>query len=124
MKLVRLLGVFAVMGTIFFLSSLPGDSFSLPDIIDIDKVLHALVYGVLALTVLFAIPEERYRRNPWLASLLVVVFCLLFGISDEYHQSFVPYRTPSVPDLGADTIGAVIVVSLWFKWIFRKISCC
>jgi VanZ family protein len=124
MKPIRLLWVFAVMGTIFFLSSLPGDSFSLPDIIDIDKVLHALVYGVLALTVLFAIHEDRYLRNPWLASLLGVLFCLLFGISDEYHQSFVPYRTPSVSDLVADTIGAVIVVSLWFKWKIRKISCC
>ena len=104
-----------VMGIIFFLSGQPGDSLDLPDIPDLDKVLHAIAYGVLALTVLFAVPEHKYRANPWRMSLLVVLICLLYGISDEFHQSFVPNRMPSVLDLIADTKGAVVVVFVWIK---------
>lgn len=104
-----------VVGTIFFLSGQPGDSLNLPDIPDLDKALHAIAYGVLAFTVLFAVPEHKYRASPWRVSLLVVLFCLLYGISDEFHQSFVPNRMPSVLDLIADTMGAVVVVFVWFK---------
>jgi VanZ family protein len=37
-----------------------------------------------------------------------LLLCLLYGMSDEFHQSFVPDRTPSVLDVAADTIGACI----------------
>ncbi len=103
------------MGIIFFLSNQPGDSLDLPDIPDLDKGLHCIVYGVLALSALFAVPEYKYQANPFWVSLLVVLFCLLYGISDEFHQSFIPGRFPSVLDLLADTIGAVVVVLVWFR---------
>ena len=109
----------AVMGIIFFLSDQPGDSLDLPDIPDLDKVLHAIAYGVLALTALFAVPEQKYRTNPWRVSLLVVLFCLLYGISDEIHQSFVPNRFPSVFDVVADTGGAVVAALIWF-WVKKQ----
>ena len=111
----RYIPMITVVGTIFFLSGQPGDSLNLPDIPDLDKALHAIAYGVLAFTVLFAVPEHKYRASPWRVSLLVVLFCLLYGISDEFHQSFVPNRMPSVLDLIADTMGAVVVVFVWFK---------
>jgi VanZ family protein len=104
-----------VMGIIFFLSSQSGDSLDLPDIPDLDKLLHAIAYGVLALTVLFTVPGHQYRKHPWRISLLVVLFCLLYGISDEFHQSFVPGRMPSVLDLTADTIGAAVAAVLWLQ---------
>ncbi len=112
--------VISVMAIIFFLSSLPGDEIFLPDVVNIDKLLHAGIYGLLALTVLFTVLEKRYQRNPFAISLLIVLFCMLYGVSDEYHQSFVPYRTPSVADLVADTTGAVIAVLFWFQWKSRK----
>ena len=103
------------MGIIFFLSNQPGDSLELPDIPDLDKVLHSIAYGVLALSALFAVPEQKYQAKPYQISLLVVLFCLLYGISDEFHQSFVPGRFSSVRDLVADTIGAVVVAFIWFR---------
>ena len=105
----------SVMGIIFFLSSQSGDSLDLPDIVNLDKALHAIAYCVLGLTVLFAIPEETYIANPYRISLLIVLFCLLYGISDEFHQSFVPNRYPSVYDIVADTVGGVIAVLIWPK---------
>jgi len=66
-----------VMGLIFSLSGVSGDSIPLPEVANLDKVLHAVMYGVLALTVLFALPERQCRLHPWKMSFLVVVFCLL-----------------------------------------------
>jgi len=111
----RYIPMITVMGIIFFLSNQPGDSLDLPDIPNVDKVLHAVAYGVLALTTLFAVPGHKYRANPWRICLLVVLFCFMYGVSDEFHQSFVPNRMPSVLDLIADTMGAVVVVFVWFK---------
>ncbi len=115
MNSLRFVPLIAVMGIIFFLSNQPGDSLDLPDIPDLDKGLHCIVYGVLALSALFAVPEYKYQANPFWVSLLVVLFCLLYGISDEFHQSFIPGRFPTVLDLLADTIGAVVVVLVWFR---------
>ncbi len=110
----RLLPLLTVMGGIFYLSHQPGDSFQLPDVPDIDKLLHSLVYAVLAASALFAVPPAFARRRPLLTSMLVVVFCIAYGISDEFHQSFIPGRTPSVWDLVADTLGAVLCSAGWY----------
>ncbi len=120
MNVLRYIPMLSVMGIIFFLSHQPGDSLNLPDIPDLDKLLHLAAYGVLALTVLFAVPAETYRQNPRRLSLLVVVFCLFYGVSDEFHQSFVPNRCPSLLDLAADTAGAVAAVLLWYSIKIRK----
>lgn len=106
----------AIMGIIFFLSHQPGDSIDLPDFPDIDKLLHSLVYGTLALATLYAVPGRVIMRFPLRTSVLVVLFCLFYGLSDEWHQSFIPGRFPSGWDIAADTLGAVVVVFLWVKW--------
>ncbi len=104
-----------VMGTIFFLSSQPGDTLSLPDIPNLDKLLHAGIYGLLAATTLFGVGTESWLGRRQLSGLFVVLFCMLYGISDEWHQSFVPGRTPSIWDLVADTIGATAMVICWSR---------
>ena len=108
----RWVPMFLVMGTIFYLSHQPGDSLHLPDITDLDKLLHGMAYGVLAASVLFALSPARYRHQPVRAGAGVVLFCLLYGISDEFHQSFIPGRCPSAADLVADTLGAALVVTV------------
>ena len=62
------------MGIIFFLSSQPGDTIDLPDIPDIDKILHALVYGVLALSAAYAVPKRYFHRHPYRTAGLVILF--------------------------------------------------
>ena len=108
-----------VMGLIFSLSGVAGDNIPLPDVVNLDKVLHAVVYGILAVTVFFALPEQQYRTHPWKISLLVVLFCALYGISDEFHQSFIPNRCPSVLDLLADATGAAIAALAWYRVRYR-----
>ena len=112
----RLVPVTLVMGTIFMQSHQSGDSFSLPNISNIDKLVHCLVYAVLGLTAIFALTPQFRQRRPWLASGVVVLFCLFYGISDEFHQSFIPGRISSGADLAADALGGVVAVVGYWAW--------
>ena len=116
-SLFRAIPMLAVMGIIFFLSHQPHLSLDL-EVSHQDKIFHAIAYGVLAASTLFAVLALgrgvfRSRSRLMLTGLGVVLFCLFYGISDEFHQSFIPGRESSLLDVAADTAGAVIVVSLW-----------
>lgn len=104
------------MAAIVYQSHQPGDSFSLPRIAHIDKLLHMLVYTVLGLTFLFALSPTWRHRRPLLAAVSAVLFCLLFGITDEFHQSFIPGRFPSGGDVVANTLGGVLAVLIAWGW--------
>lgn len=111
------------MGTIFLLSHQPGDSLHLPTFPGADKLAHMLAYATLAVTVLWFLGKRGAGRLKSTA-LWTVLFCLLFGLSDEFHQSFIPYRSVSGLDIVADTAGAALIAALWFysEWIQRKVS--
>ena len=93
-----------------------GENLSLPEIAYIDKFAHSLIYGVLASTAVLAVPAAKRGDSKGLFGVSVVLFCLLYGISDEYHQSFIPGRFPSMGDLVADVAGAAAAVCLWSLW--------
>jgi len=97
----------AVMGGIFFLSHQPGGSLPLPALAGLDKVLHAMAYAVLASTVLHAFPAPADRSAGRWHRVMVVLFCVLYGVGDEIHQSFIPARTATGGDLLADAAGAL-----------------
>ncbi len=105
-----------MMGIIFFLSSKTGDSFKVPSFPGIDKIAHASIYGVLAVTVIFAQSKKSRERKPLQVILITVIACLLYGISDEFHQSMVPGRFPSGLDIAADVCGATVVCVGWIWW--------
>ena len=43
---------------------------------------------------------------------MIILGIFLFSVSDEFHQSFVPGRTPSISDIGLDLIGMLIGVTI------------
>jgi VanZ family protein len=104
-----------IMGMIFFLSHQPYDILQLPPLIGPDKLLHVIAYSILAASFLYALLPFIDHSSRIVAGVVVVLFCLLYGISDEYHQSFIPGRFPSVWDVLADVSGAVLVVIWWWK---------
>lgn len=106
----RPLPLLGMMTVIFTLSHQSGDSFTLPAIINIDKLLHILVYTLLGSTAWYALPPCWRQDHPRAAAILVVVCCLLYGITDEWHQSFIPGRLASAADVAADTVGGALAV--------------
>jgi VanZ family protein len=66
-----------------------------------DKIAHVALYGVLGGALAWSRWSERGR--PVHAVLLGLG--LLYAVSDEWHQSFVPGRTASLADLAADAVG-------------------
>lgn len=105
-----------LMGTIFFLSHLPGSELQLVEIPMFDKFAHGVVYGLLAGAALYAVPPEIRRARPQRTALMIMFFCVAYGISDEFHQSFVPGRETSLGDLAADSVGAAVVILLWLRF--------
>ena len=44
----------------------------------------------------------------------------LYGISDDIHQYYVPYREADIFDGVADVIGAIIGLLVYQMWLRRK----
>ncbi len=65
---------------------------------------HLVAYAVLATLIRVALgPPERNMQ----ADVIAVALATLYGLSDEYHQSFVPGRDASSFDLMVDLAGAM-----------------
>lgn len=105
---VRLLPAFFWALLIFYLSSIPGTGFpKLPFFLrnlPVDKVVHFSLYFVLAIAMIRGHPGEKIRFILW--AWISLGFCVVYGITDEVHQYFVPGRDTSIFDLLADTLGA------------------
>ena len=93
---------------IFVLSSLPKSVFAETGIPFFDKFLHAIEYAVLGFLLIRGFKNSRLWLSDKNFILLVVVLATLYGISDEFHQHFVPNRTASLGDVFFDCIGSVI----------------
>ena len=102
-----------IMGIIFYLSHQPGDFVHLPLLMGFDKLLHVIAYSSLAGTFLYGLYPSIHGSNRSAVAIVVILFCTLYGISDEYHQSFIPGRFDSVWDVLADGLGALLVVGWW-----------
>src|SRR2546423_5205549 len=78
-------------------------------LVAVRKCAHVIEYAVLALLLWRAL-----RNTPVLGAKMLVVFgavmlgCALFAASDEFHQTFVKSRTPSVRDVLLDLAGAIL----------------
>ena len=109
----RAIPMAVVMGIIFYLSHQPSGTFQLPLITGLDKILHACIYTVLGLSSCFVFPSRVWRQHSVLISASVILFGLMFGISDEIHQSFIAGRDASGADVVADVVGAFVAVFLY-----------
>ena len=101
-----------------------GSSFShLPDVPGgfSDKTEHASEYAVLGVLFVRALAGRRWL-SPTLGCVIAAA-CLatLYGVSDEFHQLFVPDRDFDVRDMMADAFGASISAGgLWAWGIIRR----
>lgn len=96
---------------IFIASSIP--NVTLPDLkfVPSDKAVHLFIYLILcALLYRALVFQSRFPTLARWSLTWCVVLTIMYGISDEFHQSFVPNRDASVLDLMADALGALVFV--------------
>ena len=92
------LPVFSYMALIFFLSSRSSFPVSPPSIPYIDKICHLMEFAVLGYLLMRAFIHSDNPNVKKYALLLTIIFAVLFGLTDELHQLFVPLRHGDVFD--------------------------
>lgn len=107
----RWLPALAWMGLIFFVSAQP----SLPsapawwDLI-LKKTMHAVAYGILTWLYLRAL-RGTWGDEGWIR-VASAAMAVLYAISDEVHQTFVPGRNGTWVDVMLDGVGILSVTLL------------
>lgn len=99
----------AWMVVIFWLSSRPGSD--VPG--GIAPYAHFIAYAVLGALMLHGLSDS----SRWVSA---AVLASLYGITDEFHQAFVPGRKPDPMDWIIDTAGAVLGAALLAWWLTRR----
>ena len=109
-----------LMLAIFLFSSQPKadiPDFGLWDLL-VKKSAHILGYTLLGMAMARGVRGE----SPLTGRRLGAAFALtvLYAVSDEYHQTFVPGRGGNLWDVGVDALGATIGLGL-LKWRLARL---
>jgi VanZ family protein len=85
------------------------------------KLGHLTEYAVLAMLLWRALRSgTRWQMKMSILFLVAAVACAIFAASDEFHQSFVPSRTPSPHDVMIDICGAFLGLAVCWMFARRK----
>jgi VanZ family protein len=71
-----------------------------------DKLYHAGAYFMMGLLAWRAL--KHFIHGSIALTVASIAFCSVYGISDEWHQSFVVGRSTDIFDWLADTVGASV----------------
>ncbi len=108
-------GVFAWCLLLFVLSGQSG--LRVPGgIPEADKVTHLLMYGILGWLWGRAIRVSWSELSTFPVLLSAIVFTGIYGLSDEWHQSFVPGRAADLLDAFADGCGGTLGGAAFLYW--------
>jgi VanZ family protein len=89
-------------------------------IIPWEKVAHITEYAILGY---FAARAAYFTGGRWLRAHFIattIAFGLLYAISDEWHQYFVPGRSADPADAAADVIGVILGSVIFWVLLRRK----
>jgi VanZ family protein len=107
-------------GLIFYFSSVPGLNSGMSVFYDVfwRKLAHATEFGILNLLLFRAIfgHEVEFKK----ALIWSFVLSLLYAVSDELHQYFVPDRECRLQDVGVDSLGVLltsaVIYFIFYNW--------
>lgn len=78
-----------------------------------DKAVHAVLYTALGVALAWGRRTSRWKPHPF----LLLALGSLYGALDEWHQSFVPRRSPEPADWLADTMGVILGYLVTAAWL-------
>jgi VanZ family protein len=90
-------------------------SFSLTELIG--QTMHFIEYAILAFLLSRALfhHQTTTRKN----LLIIILLTMLYALSDEIHQLFVPSRTFQLFDLFIDLLGAITGSLIYKKYLTK-----
>ncbi len=106
------------MLVIFIGSSFPGERIP-GKVSHISVVFHTIEY--LLLYIFSVAAFSRAQRTQWNRSpeIIALLFCIIYSVSDEIHQIFVPGRNADIWDIITDGVGAISGMIAW-QWQMKK----
>lgn len=76
------------------------------------KLMHVMVYFILS--ILFILALNNTIINKYKIYLITILLCIIYAISDEYHQSMVIGRSCRLLDVLIDSIGVFIGCFIYY----------
>ena len=108
----RFLPLTIVCLSISYLSHQSGDAFpplELPE--GVDKIAHFFMFLFVGAGAGFGFQSVFWKSQ---------CFGLFFAMFDEWHQSFIPGRTPEFMDIVFDMMGTLVGILILQRWLQRK----
>lgn len=90
------------------------------------KLAHFCIYTALGFFVSGAVFCTRFNKPRLLRSAIALIICVLYAVTDEIHQSFIPGRSCELRDVIIDSSGALlgtlIMIGFFvmFGYIFKR----
>ena len=97
------------LGLIFHLSAQSSVGWATPYP---DVLLHAAEYSVLGVLLARGLNDGLARSVPDRRLVLTWFLCVIYAVSDEYHQAFVPGRSSDWRDVLSDAAGTAAGLAL------------
>ncbi|MGB5872722.1 MAG: VanZ family protein [Bacteroidota bacterium] len=104
---------------IFSSSSIPSLAPTFPKDAPVDKLIHFVVFFVLAWLVYRALAHQsRFTLLQNNAKIFTIITGIAYGVFDEVHQLFVRGRTSELLDVTADAAGVIGFVLV--AWLLER----
>lgn len=91
----------------------------------IRKLAHMAEYALLASLILFALLSDL-KSGEFKWYIVALIISILYAVTDEIHQLFVPGRSGRITDVFIDTLGMItglFICYLVTRWISSSRSC-
>ena len=82
-----------------------------------DKILHFVIFGILGILTArgFIHSSSQFLKKKYYV--LGILITVLYGVTDEIHQYFVPGRDASLLDLLADILGIILFMRIYTRYV-------
>ncbi|MDO8517592.1 MAG: VanZ family protein [Nanoarchaeota archaeon] len=110
-RFVSFVFLFLIAIEIFYFSSRPGTAFGTGGISFIPVMYHFIVFFLLGFFMILTIKGTNKIKPKYV--MISVIVSVLYAMSDEIHQLFVPLRSCSFGDLMTDSTGIFLGILIY-----------
>lgn len=94
------------------------------------KIAHFTEYAILGFLAIITFYAYVNREKPLSSfifrlrpTLIISLICLIYSITDEFHQAFIPGRSPQPIDVVIDTLGVIMGIIMFLVFTKYYKSC-